>query len=125
MAIVGMGIDIVQIARIDSVWQKQAERFTQRLLHAQEQTEFQQVTRQQASRWLAKRWAAKEAAAKALGTGFRQGVALTDFIYLHDPLGKPLLAINGKAAELAANLHWHISLSDEQDYVVASVIIEN
>lgn len=127
MVIIGTGIDLVVINRIAKVWQRHASLFEQRILHPEELIAFSQVNAQMKVRWLAKRWAVKEAAAKALGTGFRQGVTFTQFIYEHDSLGKPMLRLTDTAESLAqikSICEWHVSLSDERDYVVAMVIAE-
>lgn len=125
MAVVGIGVDIIQVKRMQRLWQGYQLRLLKRILHPQERAQLPTDTAQIA-RWLAKRWAVKEAAAKALGTGFRMGIRWHDFIYTHDPLGKPQLQLFGKAAELASAQHhrWHVSLTDEKAYIVAMVIAE-
>jgi holo-[acyl-carrier protein] synthase len=123
--IAGTGVDLILVARIEKVWQRYGDRLLTRILHPDELAML--PTPRLAGRWLAKRWAVKEAAAKALGTGFQQSVRFTDFIYEHDMLGKPLLRVEG-AAKLIADkigiLAWHLSVSDEKDYVIAQVIAE-
>jgi holo-[acyl-carrier protein] synthase len=123
--IVGTGIDIVLVSRMEKVYARHGDRLCVRILHAEEQTQC--PTLEQMPRWMAKRWAVKEAAAKALGTGFQQGVKFTDFIYTHNALGKPLLVVSGAAQAHATTLniqHWHLSVSDEKDHVIAMVIAE-
>jgi holo-[acyl-carrier protein] synthase len=77
-------------------------------------------------RFLAKRFAAKEALGKALGTGVRAPVLLPDIAVTHDELGKPDFVFSAPlAAHLAQRgLAAHLSISDEQDYAVAFVILE-
>lgn len=70
MAILGLGTDIVEIARIDAVIERSGERLARRVLTDAEWAHYQQ--HQQPVRFLAKRFAVKEAAAKA-GTGIRNG----------------------------------------------------
>ncbi|MBX2825472.1 MAG: holo-ACP synthase [Gammaproteobacteria bacterium] len=123
--IAGLGVDLVTISRIENVHNRFGERFARRILGQDELSQYLQAP--QPARFLAKRFAVKEAAVKALGTGERTGVLLKDFTVTHDPLGKPLLQVAGKAAELCAErkiLHRHVSLSDEGDQVVAFVILE-
>ena len=74
------------------------------------------------------RFAAKEALSKALGTGFRRGLAWKDIEVTHDRLGKPLLALRGKAGNIASEqkvLRSHVSLSDDGEYAVAMVVLED
>ena len=78
------------------------------------------------ARFLAKRFAAKEALGKAFGTGVRDPVLLPAIAVSHDDLGKPAFAFSPElAAHLAVRgLVAHLSVSDEQDYAVAFVILE-
>jgi holo-[acyl-carrier protein] synthase len=123
--IVGTGVDLLHVVRMEKVWQRHGSRLLTRILHPDELTKLPHTSI--AGRWLAKRWAVKEAAAKALGTGFQQSVRFVDFIYEHDALGKPLLRIEGVAkciAEQRGIVAWHVSVSDEKEYVIAMVIAE-
>lgn len=124
MAIVGFGTDIVEIARIEQSLQR-SPGLVKRVLTATEQQCFAQHAH--ANRYFAKRFAAKEAAAKALGTGIGRGVSFQQMEVSNDVFGRPLLSLNGYAAELAASLgvsHIWLSISDEQAYACASVILE-
>lgn len=67
MAILGLGTDIVEIARIEAVIARSGDRLARRVLSDHEWSIWEQ--HQQPVRFLAKRFAVKEAAAKALGTG--------------------------------------------------------
>lgn len=123
--IVGLGTDIVEVSRIEALLARRGQAFAQRILAPQELAELDQ--QQSPVRYLAKRFAAKEAALKALGTGLRNGLSWQDLCIGHDTLGKPLLNLQGGALKLFSQLgatHSHISLSDEQHYVVALVILE-
>ena len=123
--IVGIGTDIVRVARMRANLDRHGERFARRILAPAELEEFLSHKRQ--AHFLAKRFAAKEALVKALGTGFRDGVKLPDIRVDHDGLGKPGLKYDGKTAQLLRQLGValsHISLADEDDYAVAFVILE-
>ncbi len=89
-----------------------------------EWAQFQQV--KDPARWLAKRFAVKEAASKALGTGFRQGLSWQHIELGHDALGRPEIYWHGVMQQrLAADgIKSWVSLSDEQDYVLATVLLE-
>ncbi|STQ79128.1 Holo-[acyl-carrier-protein] synthase [Hafnia alvei] len=87
----------------------------------------QYCAHQQKIRYLAKRFAVKEAAAKAFGTGIRNGLAFAQFEVYNDSLGKPVLRLHGRAAELAQEMgitSIHVSLADERRYACATVIVE-
>ena len=122
--ILGVGTDIVEIARIAKALER-TPALAQRILTQRELDQWQ--TSGQPERFLAKRFAAKEAGVKALGTGIGNGVSWQHLEVHHNALGRPELELNAKAAEIAETLgitHWHLSYSDERDYVVAQVIAE-
>ncbi len=122
--IVGIGTDIITIARIASVLERQGRRFAERILHPDELAVFSQHP--QPERFLSKRFAVKEAASKALGTGIGQGVSWRDFWVEHNELGAPILRMCGEAQAIAERLgavNYHLSLADEQESVVAFVVL--
>lgn len=126
MAIVGIGTDIVEIARIEAATARSGDRLARRVLSDGEWKIWE--THQQQVRFLAKRFAVKEAASKALGTGIRNGLAFEQFEVYNDELGKPKLRLLGAAAELAQRLgvtHIHVTLADERHYACATVIAES
>jgi holo-[acyl-carrier protein] synthase len=123
--IVGTGVDIVEVKRIEKIYTRFQQRFAQRILHPDEWQDFE--NHPHPIRFLAKRFAAKEACTKAFGTGFSQGLAFMHIAIGHDDLGKPILIFDKMATIMAANLtvsQTHLSLSDENKYVVAMVILE-
>ena len=122
---IGIGTDIVEVARIQASLDRHGERFVRRVLARAEMEEF--LAEKRPAHFLAKRFAAKEAVVKALGTGFRDGIRLTDIRVTRDVLGKPGLEYGGKTALLLEKMGVslsHISLADEHDYAVAFVILE-
>lgn len=126
MAIIGLGTDLVEIVRIEQIIERLEDRLAKRILSAHEWRQYQ--SHSQPVRYLAKRFAVKEAAAKALGTGIRNGLALNQFEVFNNELGKPGLNLLGQAKILADSLgvqHIHVSLSDEQNYACATVIMES
>lgn len=123
--IIGTGIDLVDIARIESVYDKRGERFASHVLHKKELQEFEQSPTP--ARFLAKRFAVKEAATKALGTGQAQNVLLRHFYVIHNEHGKPLLHADGHALELCEQLGinaMHVTISDTKELAIANVILE-
>ena len=123
--IVGLGTDIVERERIQASLSRLGEAFAKRILTTSELAEFSESKQQVAL--LAKRFAAKEAAVKALGLGIGNGVSFQHMNISHDKYGAPLLEFNGFAKEhcdlLGVN-HVHLSISDEQRYAMATVILE-
>ena len=95
-----------------------------RILAPQEIPDFAGATNK--GRFLAKRFAAKEAFSKALGTGVRPPATLSAIAILHDHLGKPVLGFSPALHALLEekNLKAHLSISDEAEYAVAYVILE-
>jgi len=123
--IFGIGTDIVKIQRIESGLERWSDKFARRILHKHELVEYENAVKP--AIFLAKRFAAKEATAKAFGTGFRQGLILSNIEIGHDRLGKPLLRFHGKASELVEKnkiVASHLSISDERDFVIAYVVLE-
>lgn len=123
--LLGIGTDLARIERFEALLQRRGAAITQRLLTPAEQQAMQAAGNPAA--YLAKRFAAKEALLKALGTGLRAGLSWQQMEVSNDPLGKPLMQLNGKAAELAAELGVkciHLSISDERDMALAFVVLE-
>ncbi len=126
--IVGIGIDITDIRRIEATLAKFGERFTRRCFTEAERARSERRRNRGPS--YARRWAAKEACAKALGTGFRRGVFQIDIGVVNLPGGKPTVELTGGAAErlramtpdgMAARVE--VSLTDEPPLAQALVII--
>ncbi len=125
MAIVGIGVDIVDVARIRRMAEEYGERFFRRVFSESELNYCMRFS--EPFPHLAARWAAKEAVAKALGTGFSRGVTWKSIIVAHSPTGEPLVVLTGVAKEIAANLGvgkiW-LSLSHTLEYAAAVAVIE-
>jgi holo-[acyl-carrier protein] synthase len=123
MTIIGHGIDLVEVARIAASIDRHGQRFLDRVFTPAEQAYAAGSKRRMEH--LAARFAAKEAALKALGTGWRSGIAWTDIEVISEPSGAPRLHISGQAAAIAADrgiTTWHISLSHTEQQAIASVI---
>lgn len=122
--IAGIGTDIVAIERLGRLYQRHGERALARLLAPLERTEFE--TARDPARFLAKRFAAKEAFGKALGIGVAAPATLSSISVVHDELGKPAFDYAPKLALLLSErrLVAHLSISDEQDYALAFVVLE-
>ncbi|HLX64305.1 MAG TPA: holo-ACP synthase [Planctomycetota bacterium] len=123
--IVGVGIDLIELERIQAVYERHRERFVSRILTASERAYVLKYA--DPTQRLAGRWAAKEAALKALGTGLAQGIGWRDVEILPDEHGKPLLTLHGKALERAAALGarvFHVTISHSITLAIAQVILE-
>lgn len=114
-----IGLDIIEIARIEQALGRWGERFLRRVYTQGEL----RICRGRASA-LAARFAAKEAVMKALGAG-TQGVGWRDIEVLSNPDGKPLVYLRGRARKKAEKLglgEIAISLSHSREYAIASVV---
>jgi len=114
-----IGVDIIEIARIERAVTRWGERFLKRIYTEKEL----ELCRNRANS-LATHFAAKEAAMKALGTGT---VKWREVETLSGSNGQPLIYLHGKAQEMARQVglkRLTISLSHCQDYAIASVIGE-
>ena len=124
--IAGVGVDIVEISRIERAIGEYGDRFVNRVFTGREIDYCERVARK-AERY-ATRFAAKEAARKALGAG-TPVVALSwhDVEIISSTEGAPKLQFHGRAAEIAEELkiiRSHVSLSHAQDHAVAFVVLE-
>lgn len=123
--IAGIGVDLVEAARIERMLTTWGDRFVARILHGSEQHAFQTSARPV---WfLANRFAAKEAFSKALGTGLRDPVTLHAISVNSDAVGKPAFAFHGPLPAYLAGRGigaCHLSLSHEKGLVCAVVVLE-
>jgi holo-[acyl-carrier protein] synthase len=124
--IVGIGIDLVETARIKEGIDQHGDRFVRRL-YTPGEIHYCEQFKNQAERYAA-RFAAKEAAFKALGTGWREGVRWVDVEVSNQPNGKPELLLHGRAQELAGSLgvtRRSVSISHADHYAVVQVVFES
>lgn len=123
--ILGVGSDIVSIARVRALHGRYGARLLRHILTEQEHAEWPGAG--DPGRWLAKRFAAKEAFSKALGTGLRAPVSLRSIAVTHDTLGKPGLVFGVALQDwltVQGVTRVHLSLSDEAAYALAFVVTE-
>ena len=126
MKIIGTGIDLVEIERIEKTYNRYEKKFAEKVLHEEELKELENSY--DVIAFIAKRFAVKEAFVKALGTGMRGEVKWRSMYVKHDEKGKPYLEFTPEfSKEINAwKLDVHISISDEKNYAVAqALIIEN
>lgn len=124
--IVGSGIDLVEIRRIQESVRRFGERFLNRVFTPAEQAYC--LRKRSSAESLAARFAAKEAGAKALGTGISHGVTWLEIEVTREPGGRPVLQFHGRAAAMASYLHvthCALSLTHTADLAMASVVLED
>ncbi len=123
--IYGIGVDIVDISRINEIQRKYEDAFAKRILTDSEFEKYQ--AHQQPSTFLAKRFASKEAFLKALGIGLFRGVSMNQLSIENDSLGKPSIKCDSEAQAYLTKRSIrksHLSISDEKKYAVAMVVLE-
>ena len=124
--IVGSGIDLIDIGRIQHSMDRYGSRFLDRVYTAAEQAYC--LRKRNAAESFATRFAAKEAAAKALGTGISYGVTWREIEVTRASSGKPGVRFHGRAAQFAARLgvtRAALSLSHTSAIAIASVVLED
>jgi holo-[acyl-carrier protein] synthase len=122
--IFGIGTDIVEISRVKNAMVR-SERFASRILTEFEMAEYADSKQQE--RYVSKKFAAKEALVKAMGTGIGNGYSWQMMQIEHTELGKPYFVFFGAVKDYLAvqNVtNCQLSISDEQSYATAMVVLE-
>ena len=124
--ILGTGVDLAEVPRIQASIERFGKRFRDRIFTA---AEIAYVERK-ANRFerYAARFAAKEAGMKAIGTGWSHGVRWQDFEVANLPSGKPTLRFHGVAAQIAQKMgvrNVSLSLTHTAEVGMAHVILED
>jgi holo-[acyl-carrier protein] synthase len=124
--VVGVGTDLIEIARVAQSIERFGERFLVRVFTPSEIAYCQR--KKNAAESFAARFAAKEAGAKALGTGISRGVGWLELEVGREPGGRPLLQLSGRAAERAHEMGVRkvsLSLTHSRDVALAVVVMED
>lgn len=124
--IVGSGIDLAEIDRIQHSVERYGQRFLDRVFTPNEQAYC--LRKRKSAESLAARFAAKEAGAKALGTGINYGVNWLEIEVVRLPGGRPTLNFHGRAAEFADRLgavRAALSITHTNSLAMASVVLED
>ena len=124
--IVGTGVDLAEVPRIQASIERFGEKFIQRIYTPRE-IAYVERKANKFERYAA-RFAAKEAGMKAIGTGWRRGVRWQDFEVANLPTGKPTLLLHGVAAKFAQRLgvkNVSLSLTHTRELGMAHVILED
>ncbi len=122
--IVGLGVDVVKVSRVRAAVERWGDRFLTRVFTEREQTYARR--RREPAPHLAGRFAAKEAVFKALGVGWRRGVRWREVEVVNNAHGKPELVLTGQTKRLSETLGvtaTHMSLSHDDDYAIAEVVL--
>ena len=123
--IYGIGIDLVDIRRMQKNIDRFGDRIAEKILSKAELGEYQHTSRP--AHYLAKHFAAKEAFSKAMGTGLNTVLRLKNLGISHLPSGKPGFEFNDEVRDLILNRtisSCHLSISDEADHAIAFVVLE-
>lgn len=123
--IVGLGVDIAEIDRIEAAMVRHGAAFLDRLFTPSEQA-YCETYKNRGERYAA-RFAAKEAAMKALGTGWRHGIRWRDIEVTREASGKPTLRLEGVAREFAERMgvrNISLTITHSGNLALAQVIFE-
>jgi len=124
--IVGTGVDLAEVPRIQASIERFGEKFIRRI-YTPKEIAYVERKANKFERYAA-RFAAKEAGMKAIGTGWRRGVTWQDFEVANLPSGKPTLLLHGVAAKFATKLgvkNVSLSLTHTRELGMAHVILED
>jgi len=131
--ILGHGIDIVNVDRIEKAFVRFGSKLAAKVLSSSEMEDFSICKDTDKITFLAKHFAVKEAVSKAIGCGLINGSPLhfRDISLHHYPFGKPYILLTEKLVYLAnsmtgidsASIDFHVSISDDKNMVIASAIM--
>lgn len=124
--ILGSGVDVIEIARVERALAERGERFAQRVFTPREIAACRRSRRP--SLHFALRFAAKEAAMKAVGTGWGGGVRWVDVETVSSE-GRPSsrvlgLSLHGRVGELTAGANLHLAVTSSRAHALAVVVLE-
>jgi holo-[acyl-carrier protein] synthase len=122
--IYGIGVDVLQVVRIERTLKRFGPHFLDRLLLPAEREQLARTARPE--RFVAMRFAAKEAVVKAMGTGFAHGMWIRDVGIVQDRRGKPEVIYSARGERLRRKLGigaGHVTLTDEAGLVVAVAVL--
>jgi holo-[acyl-carrier protein] synthase len=123
--IFGIGVDVLEAARIKKVLARFGDHFIDRLLMPAERAQLGRTKRPE--RFIAMRFAAKEAIVKAMGTGFAHGIWIRDVGVVQNAWGKPEVAYSPRGEKVRRKLgigDGHVTLTDEAGLIVAVAVLE-
>jgi holo-[acyl-carrier protein] synthase len=122
--IFGIGVDVLEAARVKNTLERFGARFTEHLLMAEEHAQLAKTRRPE--RFVAMRFAAKEAIVKAMGTGFAHGIWIRDVGVVQNQWGKPEVVYSERGDKVRRALgigEGHVTLTDEAGLIVAVAVL--
>src|SRR6186713_1461341 len=123
--IYGIGVDVLEAARIKKSLERFGDHFLDRLLMPAERAQLARTKRPE--RFVAMRFAAKEAIVKAMGTGFAHGIWIRDIGVVQNAWGKPEVVYSARGDEVRRRFgigDGHVTLTDEAGLIVAVAVLE-
>jgi holo-[acyl-carrier protein] synthase len=123
--IVGIGIDMVEVARIETSWKRFGARFLERILLPEEASYC--LSHRNPAPFIAARFAAKEAVSKAFGTGIGTALGWRDIEVRHKESGQPYVTLHGKGETLFTTVNanvLHLSLTHTATNAAAVAVLE-
>lgn len=124
--IFGIGTDIVELSRINEIYERYGDHFARRILMDEEMELYERS--KNPARFMAMRFAGKEATVKAMGTGFAHGVWMRDVGILNNDWGRPVIVWSERGSRVCARLgigSGHVSLTDDAGLVMAFAVVEH
>jgi holo-[acyl-carrier protein] synthase len=119
----GLGIDIVEVERIQTAVEKYADKFLNRI-YTKEEIEYSESFKNKKYVHLAARFAVKEAFSKAIGTGITQGFKFNEITTINKESGEPKIILDGNMKEKYGDYSFLVSISHTDSTAVAVVIME-
>jgi holo-[acyl-carrier protein] synthase len=124
--ILGTGMDLIEVARIQDAYERHGERFLNRILRPGELAYC--LNHAHPGPFLAARFAAKEAISKAFGTGIGAQLGWQDMEVAHKPSGEPYVILHDKGLALLQTRGGkmvHLSISHTANHATAMAILES
>lgn len=124
--IYGIGIDSVDIRRIELIYDKRPEALINRILTPSERKQFNEIKKKQRKmEWLAGRFSAKEAMSKAIGSGIGKTFDFQDGEILNAPNAKPMFYLSEKTKSLLpSDIKIHISITHTKTTASSMVTLD-
>lgn len=124
--IIGIGMDLVEIARVQKAYTRTSTPFVKRVITDNEMTQLRTLeTEKRKIEWLSGRIAAKEAFSKAIGKGFGYRIKFHDIEIIPDELGKPVITLSDRLkVEFEEKVNFHLSITHTDQNASAFVVAE-
>ena len=124
--ILGVGIDLIEVERVEAAWKRFGDRFIGRILRPSELAYC--LTHKRPGPFVAARFACKEAVSKAFGTGIGAQLGWKDIEICREESGQPFVVLHNKGRELLdqrGGRRIHLSLSHTEKHATAVALLES